>query len=217
MASDCGREEMEPNGWRTDDVLVLSDEEFLLAYDKPPAAENALSRVLPRFFCPVSSGKPSHLLFTLGTCSGSFFDTLADAPVADGRAPRVAAAFLCCSAYCSNANVDGSLRVRKPNMPFFFFFGWASACCLLREVVALAVVSTECLVGLLHDVVLEDRSCVEAVLVVEGLADASRLWLWSDVVVLAVLTDDLLRTASFGTLTVVLGSGMDFGSVIGMR
>lgn len=66
------------------------------------------------------SGRPSHLLLTFGTCSGSFrVDTVA---AAFALLPFCCAFFRSASANCSRASAEGSFMVRKPSIPLFFFF-----------------------------------------------------------------------------------------------
>ena len=81
-------------------------------------------------FFRASSGSPSHLLFTLGTCSGSFcFETLVR-PTAVALPVFTAAAFFCSAANCSNALVEGSFSVKKPSTPpFFLSFACCCCCC----------------------------------------------------------------------------------------
>ena len=57
-----------------------------------------------------ASGRPSQRELTLGTLVGSFaLET-----------PGILASFRCCWAYCSNAESDGSLSVRKLLRPLLF-------------------------------------------------------------------------------------------------
>lgn len=119
-----GREDIEPIGRRVD--VELSDDELLLRKVCRELIVNSDPCSCDVFlwcsnFFRASSGSPSHLLFTLGTCSGSFCADTLGRPTALGRPPVfAAAAFFCCSANCSSAEVEGSFKVRNPSMPFFF-------------------------------------------------------------------------------------------------
>jgi hypothetical protein len=79
-------------------------------------------------FFRASSGNPSHLLFTLGTYSGSFWVETLVRPTALALAAFSAAAFFCSAANCSNAFVEGSFSVRKPSIPPFFL-SFVCCCC----------------------------------------------------------------------------------------
>lgn len=112
-------------------------------------SELRLFEELPLCLSDAVFGRPSHLEFTLGTLAGSF---LLDMPEPDGPlGPRVmpVSAFIC-AAYCSNADVDGSLSVRKLLKPL-----------LLLVFVAFELV-TEGSVGMEGEVGLIERSGIEA-------------------------------------------------------
>jgi hypothetical protein len=132
-----GRDEIEPIGRRV--ALELLPDELLLPRERLVVVVNIEVPVSCdillwcSIFLRALSGSPSHLLFTLGTWSGSFCTETLDTLAAVGLAVfAAAAAFLCCSANCSKALVEGSFSVKKPSMPFFFL-GLACCCwdCLL--------------------------------------------------------------------------------------
>lgn len=103
-----------------------------------------------------------------------------------------AAAFLCCSANCSNALVEGSFRVRKPSMPFFFL-GLVCCCCGCLpcdeprlEPVVLAAMLLVWLEGCEESLGARSRELAECEEAVDG-------------ALLSLIEVDLFRTASFGT------------------
>lgn len=73
-------------------------------------------------FFAFGSGRPSHLLFTLGTLGGSFCDETACNPTVLVLPPFVAAFCLSWRAYSSHAVVEGSFSARNPNTLLFGFF-----------------------------------------------------------------------------------------------
>jgi hypothetical protein len=105
----------------------LLDEDSLLRQVRRVLVVNSEDPVSCDFFlrCSIvlraSSGSPSHLLFTLGTYSGSFWAEALVRPTAFALPVFAAAAFFCSAANSSNAFVEGSLRVRNPSIPPFFF------------------------------------------------------------------------------------------------
>jgi len=129
---EMGRDEIEPIGRRVapelpDELLLPRDRLVVVVNNEVPVSCEIL--LWCSIFLRASSGSPSHLLFTLGTWSGSFCTETLDMLAAVGLAVfAAAAAFLCCSANCSNALVDGSFSVRKPSTPFFFL-GLVCCCC----------------------------------------------------------------------------------------
>ena len=122
---DCnGRLEIDPHGRldsdeRVDIVCVVDEEKVEPRWLWLVPLDSELYR-------DALSGKPSHLLFTLGTCCGSFCDETPGKPTAVALPPFCLAFSFSAAANCSNANVEGSFRVRKPSNPVFFFFlpGW---------------------------------------------------------------------------------------------
>lgn len=128
---EVGLADMDPIGRRVE--VELLEEEVSLRRDclvfvvnnDPVSCDLFLS--FSNFF-RASSGSPSHLLFTLGTCSGSFcFETLVR-PTAVALPVFTAAAFFCSAANCSNAFVEGSFSVKNPSTPPFFF-SFSCCCC----------------------------------------------------------------------------------------
>lgn len=85
------------------------------------------------------SGKPSHLLFTLGTWSGNLLD---DTPESIPEALVTPVPFSCifffwASANSSSAMFVGSFSVRNPSIPLFF--GFTAADCFMPVTVVLFV------------------------------------------------------------------------------
>jgi len=142
-----GRDEIVPIGRRVafedelpEDLLLPRERLEEVVNNEVPVSCDIL--LWCSIFLRASSGSPSHLLFTLGTWSGSFWTETLDMLAAVGLAVfAAAAAFLCCSANCSNALVDGSFRVRKPSTPFFFLeLVWGCCGCLPCDEPRLVVV-----------------------------------------------------------------------------
>lgn len=195
---------MEPIGRRVD-VELLEDEELALRYVCRVLVENSepvsCDLRLSSSFLRASSGSPSHLLFTLGTWSGSFWIETLDKLAAVARPPFDAAIFFCCSAYWSNAEVEGSLSVRKPRTPFFFLLPalLLCACCgcfpcddpLLRAFASIWLGLERC------DASLMPRSRPGEVVRVLECDDV----VLSEALLLPPLAPALLRTASWGTRT----------------
>jgi hypothetical protein len=187
-----GRDEIEPIGRRfgfelPDELLLPRDRLVVVVNIEVPVSCDIL--LWCSIFLRASSGRPSHLLFTLGTWSGSFCTETLDMLAAVGLAVfAAAAAFLCCSANCSNALVDGSFSVRKPSMPFFFF-GLACGCLLCDEprleVVVEVVMLPPWLEGREGSLVPRSRVVAECE---DGVVGA-----------LSLASVDLFRTASLGT------------------
>ena len=103
-----------------------------------------------------------------------------------------AAAFLCCSANCSNALVEGSFSVRKPSIPFFFL-GFVCGCLLCDEPRLEVVVEVAMLPPWLGG---REGSLVPWSRVVAECEDGV-------VGTLSLASVDLFRTASLGTRVVV--------------
>jgi hypothetical protein len=189
-----GRDEIEPIGRRVafelpDDLLLPRDRLVVVVNIEVPVSCDIL--LWCSIFLRASSGSPSHLLFTLGTWSGSFCTETLDMLDAVGLAVfAAAAAFLCCSANCSNALVDGSFSVRKPSMPFFFF-GLGCGCLPCDEPRLEVVVEVDILppwlVGREGSLVPRSRVVAECE---DGVVGA-----------LSLASVDLFRTASLGTRT----------------
>lgn len=196
---------MEPMG-RLVEFELSEDEELLLRYVCRVVVENSDPVSIDVFllcssFLRASSGSPSHLLFTLGTCSGSFCTETLDRPTAVARPVFPAAAFFCCSANCSSADVEGSFRVRKPKTPFFFLLLFCCcACGCLPCDVLLRGVPVSMFLGL-------GLERCEASLVPLPRSDAVRVLDCdedgcSEALLLPLLVAVLFRTASLGTRTV---------------
>jgi hypothetical protein len=187
-----GRDEIEPIGRRfafelPDELLLPRDRLVVVVNIEVPVSCDIL--LWCSIFLRASSGSPSHLLFTLGTWSGSFCTETLDMLAAVGLVVfAAAAAFLCCSANCSKALVDGSFSVRKPSMPFFFF-GLACGCLLCDEPRLEVVVEDAMLPPWLEG---REGSLVPRSRVVAECEDGV-------VEALSLASVDLFRTASLGT------------------
>jgi hypothetical protein len=195
---EMGRDEIVPIGRRVapelpDELLLPRERLVVVVNNEVPVSCDIL--LWCSNFLRASSGSPSHLLLTLGTWSGSFCTETLDMLAAAGLAVfAAAAAFLCCSANCSNALVEGSFSVRKPSIPFFFL-GFVCGCCLLcdeprLEVVVEVAMLPPWLGGREGSLVSRSRVVAECEDWVVG--------------TLSLASVDLFRTASLGTLVVVV-------------